>query len=87
MHYKQPTQLAGETGDVVPLFRRLPFNDWVYLNPGDEVVVQRVGHSAYPGYVDDINEDASVFWVWLDDGRGRILVQAGDDSIIMRRYR
>jgi hypothetical protein len=85
LQHKKRSQPAGQAGDAGPLFRRLAFNDWVYLNPGDEVVVQRVGRSPYQGWVDDINDDASVFWVWLNDGRGRILVHAGDDSIIMRR--
>ena len=85
MHHKQRFQPGDKAGDPVPRYHPLPFRDWVYLNRGDEVLVQRVGHSEYHGLIDDINDDASVFWVWLNDGRGRILVHAGDDSIIKRR--
>lgn len=60
----------------------LRYEDWVELNPGHRVRVQRYGESAANGTVDHVAEDASCFWVWLDDGRGRVLISEGDGSSV-----
>jgi hypothetical protein len=62
----------------------LASDDWLYLNVGDAVVVQRAGELSHTGHVDDIAEDARLFWVQLDGGRGRILLYEGDGSVVMR---
>ena len=53
-----------------------PF-EWELLEPGDEVWVQRQGQVRHPGSVDVITEDSQTFWVWLHQGRGRIVVHWG----------
>lgn len=77
-----PAQLKGVTlySDKA---RALPYEDWVHLNQGDRVVVQRPGNAPQRGTVDDVNEDASYFWIWLD-GHGRILIYDGDGLVISR---
>lgn len=62
----------------------LTYEEWIYLNAGDEVVVQRLGRPPWPGHIDEINEDATIFWVGLHNSRGRIMVYEGDGSVVMR---
>lgn len=62
---------------------KMLYDDWVTLNTGDAVVVERRGDIPREGTVDVVSEDASVFWVWLAAGQGRILVSA-DDSLVWR---
>ncbi|BAS11967.1 hypothetical protein AHiyo8_02700 [Arthrobacter sp. Hiyo8] len=62
----------------------MTYDDWIYLNAGDEVVVQRLGQPPLPGQIDEINEDATIFWVLLHCGRGRIMVYEHDGSVVMR---
>ncbi len=61
----------------------LTYEDWVQLNQGDRVLVQRPGTAPQQGTVDDVSEDASYFWTWLD-GHGRVLIYNGDGSVISR---
>ncbi|MET1155409.1 hypothetical protein [Arthrobacter sp.] len=60
------------------LYRALSTDDWVILNTGDRVVVQRPNVSPCLGTIDDVSEDASIIWVWLD-GLGRMLVIENDE--------
>lgn len=50
----------------------LPSKEWGRLEEGHEVIVQRDGLQLLLGEVDAVTHDASVFWVWLQGGRGRI---------------
>ena len=59
-------------------------DQWIHLNSGDRVLIQRAGEYLNTGHIDDINEDATVIWVWLDHGRGRILVHEGDKAVIRK---
>jgi hypothetical protein len=61
--------------------RPLSYHNWVHLNPGDRVTVQRGGFGPEHGTVDDVAEDATYFWVWID-GQGRSLIINGDGSAI-----
>lgn len=58
----------------------IPCAEWEQIEEGDVVVVQRDGGALLEGEVDTRTQDASVFWVWLDEGRGRIAVYADDDT-------
>jgi hypothetical protein len=61
--------------------RLLSYHNWIHLNPGDRVIVKRTGCAPERGTVDDIGEDASYFWVWIE-GQSRILIFHGDGSVI-----
>jgi hypothetical protein len=61
----------------------LTHEDWAQLNQGDRILVQRAGNAPQQGTVDDVSEDASYFWAWLD-GHGRVLIYNGDQSVISR---
>ena len=61
--------------------RLLDYHNWIHLNPGDRVVVKQPASPPERGTVDDIAEDASYFWVWLD-GHNRILISHGDGTTI-----
>ena len=63
-------------------FKRLIYNDWVDINPGNKVLVKRQGENALHGSVDDVAEDGSFFWVWMDEGRGRVLISEDDGSTV-----
>jgi hypothetical protein len=61
--------------------RPLSYHNWVHLNPGDRVTLKRNGFAQEQGTVDDVGEDATYFWVWID-GQGRTLIFHGDGSIL-----
>ena len=63
--------------------RLLDYHNWIHLNRGDRVLVKRCGFAPEHGTVDDIGEDASYFWVWID-GQSRILVFHGDGTVIRK---
>jgi hypothetical protein len=64
-----------------PQSRLLSYHNWIHLNPGDRVIVKRTGRAPEHGTVDDVGEDATYFWVWID-GQGRTLIFHGDGSVI-----
>jgi len=68
-----------------PQTRLLSYHNWIHLNPGDRVIVKRTGCAPEPGTVDDVGEDASYFWVWID-GQSRILIFHGDGSVIHKIF-
>lgn len=57
-------------------------SEWVHLNQGQRIVVQRDMEYPKAGTIDLVSEDAFNFWVWLDQGEGRILVSSQDDITI-----
>lgn len=79
------TKAASDHQHLIP--GPLTCDEWIYLNVGDEVVIQRLGQSLWPGQIDEINEDATIFWADLHHGRGRIMVYEGDGSLVMRAGR
>ena len=57
---------------------KLEVEKWVWLNSGQRVRVKREREAVSGGFVDLVAPDASIFWVWLDDGRGRIALHEDD---------
>jgi hypothetical protein len=53
----------------------LTTDDWVWLNPNDRVKLQRENEAIAAVFIDVVAPDASIFWVWLDGGRGRVALQ------------
>ena len=74
-----PTHL---TGSLLPeeSYRLLEYDDWIYLNTGDHVVVHQPGYPLQGATVDEVAEDAAYFWLWVQ-GVGRVLIWDGDASI------
>jgi hypothetical protein len=64
---------------VRPYGRPLMPYDWVCLNSNDRVCVQRENENLVNGTVDVVASDASVFWIWLDNGLGRVAVHEADN--------
>lgn len=60
----------------------LPSSQWGQLEEGHYVIVQRDGEPLLAGEVDVRTQDASVFWVWLDGGRGRTAVYADEGTSV-----
>lgn len=58
----------------------LPPWQWSQLEEGHRVLVQREGGAVLSGIVDTHTADGSVFWAWLDRGRGRIAVYANEGT-------
>ncbi|WP_223937306.1 hypothetical protein [Arthrobacter sp. StoSoilB5] len=54
-------------------------DDWVWLSPNDRVRIQRENEAALAGFIDIVAPDASIFWIWLDEGRGRVALHMDDD--------
>lgn len=69
-----PTRLRYAKG------AELPSREWDQLEEGHRVIVQRDGLKPFAGEVDAVTHDASVFWVWLDGGRGRIAVYVDEGT-------
>jgi hypothetical protein len=57
------------------------YHNWIHLNPGDRIIVKRSRFAPEQGTMDEVSEDASYFWVWID-GQSRILIVQGDGSAI-----
>jgi hypothetical protein len=57
----------------------LSVSDWVWLNENDRVKVQREYEPVTAGVIDVVAHDASIFWVWLDGGRGRVALHMDDN--------
>ena len=73
--------LADEYSKVGKPPRRgsaLTTDDWVWLNPEDRVKVQLDSEVVAAGFVDIVAPDASIFWIWLDGGRGRVALHMDD---------
>lgn len=66
----------GSHPDRLPLRRE----DWVFLNANDRICVRWENHVVNYGTVDVVAPDASVIWLWLDSGRGRVALHE-DDSV------
>ena len=87
---------AGTPGGVLPgtlpseaplsgyVWKELSYDDWVELNRGTRVRVRRPGGQHTSGSVDEVADDASCFWVWLDHARGRVLISRGDGATVWR---
>lgn len=56
----------------------LPPNNWIWLNEGDRVRIRCRELPPVSATVDMVAADASIFWVWLDGGRGRIGIHEYD---------
>jgi hypothetical protein len=50
-------------------------------------VVKRDGEGILAEATDVLTEDASVFWVWLGGGRGRIAVYVHEETWLPEGYR
>ncbi len=61
---------------------KLPPNLWDQLQEGHCVLVERAGEALLSGEVDVVAPDASIFWVWLDGGRGRIAVYTDEGTAV-----
>ncbi|MBT2585386.1 hypothetical protein [Arthrobacter sp. ISL-95] len=58
----------------------LPPMEWRRLEEGRLVLVQLDNGPILAGEVDEATDDATVFWVWLERGLGRLAV-FDDDNI------
>jgi hypothetical protein len=71
-----------EIDSVSPsLMNYTPLNpkEWAGLVPGDRVCLRRENQVLMHGTVDDMVPDGSVFWIWFDNGAGRIALYKDDD--------
>lgn len=85
-----PTEMPALLGPVAyDKGEELPCSEWDQLEEGHLVIIQRDGRPLLPGEVDAVTHDASVFWVWLDGGRGRIAVYVDEGTRVWlpRGYR
>lgn len=55
---------------------------WNQLEEGHSVIIQRDNQPPLPGKVDVRTDDGSIFWVWLNNGHGRIAVFATEDTCV-----
>lgn len=72
------------TAAVPPASGPLALDDWVFLNTGDPVIVNTPEGRTFSGSIDIVADDASIFWVWVDGGGGRVAVQKEDRSRVRR---
>lgn len=62
----------------------LPIYDWVELNTDDQVIIRTADGVTAGGQVDVVADDASIFWVWLEGGAGRVAVHEEDDTQVWK---
>lgn len=66
--------------------RREPLlmKQWKYLWPHEFIELRRGNIVLGTGYVDETTDDASIIWIHLANGRGRILIHHNDGIDIWR---
>lgn len=69
---------------VTDEFQRLDEHEWHLLQPMDRVHLRRQDKTSDSGTVDQIMAEAALFWVWLDHGKGRILVHSDSRTSVWR---
>lgn len=57
---------------------------WSSLAKGERVEVDCGDVVIHRGVVDDVTDDGSVVWLWLDEGRGRAFYLQSDGHSIYR---
>lgn len=62
----------------------LALDDWVLLNADDPVILQTPEGRTLAGNVDVVAHDASIFWIWIEGGGGRIAVHEHGDCQVWR---
>lgn len=82
----QASALAGDVATNRPAHLAgappLKPDDWVWLNPNDRVRIKRENEYVVLGTVDDVSPDASIFWIWLDGGQGRVAIHEDDNTSV-----
>jgi hypothetical protein len=58
--------------------------EWTELDVDHRVTVHTDEGRILCGSVDVIADDASIFWLWLDDGGGRVAIHEADDVKVWR---
>lgn len=59
-------------------------DQWTELDKDHRVTVRTDRGRTLCGSVDLVADDASIFWLWLDNGGGRVAVHEGDDAQVWR---
>jgi hypothetical protein len=67
-------------GPLAAQARPIDDHNWVHLDPGDRVTATGNGFEPNHGTVDNVSEDATYFWVWIN-GPSRILIFHGDGTV------
>ena len=62
----------------------LPADEWASLTSNERIAVRRGEGPAATGTVDIVAADGSIFWVHLDNGRGRVAIHVEDDAAVWR---
>lgn len=62
-------------------------DQWTELDTDHRVTIRTPQGHIVCGSVDVIADDASIFWVWLDNGGGRVAIHEGDDAKVWRARR
>ena len=58
--------------------------EWTELDVDHRLTVHTGEGRILCGSVDVIADDASIFWLWLDNGGGRVAIHEGDDVKVWR---
>lgn len=58
--------------------------EWTELDADHRVTVHTGEGGTLCGSVDVVADDASIFWLWLDNGGGRVAIHEGDDVKVWR---
>jgi hypothetical protein len=80
MYFRPPASTRRRT----PLRPRPtePLPDWSKLSRGDRVHITRRDGASVIGRIDMLALDRSVFWIFQDDGRGRLMVCSADKPLV-----
>ena len=57
---------------------------WKYLWLEEFVELRRAGRVTATGWVDDLTADGTIIWIYLKEGRGRVMIHRNDGFDIWR---
>jgi hypothetical protein len=75
---------ALSTAVRLPSGPPMRLEDWVFLNAEDNVIVRLPDGRIFAGLIDAVANDASVFWLWVDGGGGRLAIHEEEGCQLWR---
>ncbi|MHC6229138.1 hypothetical protein ACX5I6_05225 [Arthrobacter sp. MMS24-T111] len=76
--------MTAQTAAMSPAEHFQRVLNWCQLSRTEEVTVHRPNQNMITGRIDMVALDGSVFWIILDDGKGRTMIHRNDNAKVYR---